>query len=413
MINFRMLKMSDYTLWICLGLLILIGTFMVLSSTFSMQARAGEDPFLYLKKHVFALLLGLLAMALFMYLDFDNLKTAAIPLYVFILLVLGFVYIHGFTVLGAQRWISFGPISFQPSEISKLIIIIVLSYYLESRIGKINNLLPLIPIGILVGIPFLMIFRQPDLGTSLVVAAISLGMLVWAKTPPALLLFLFTPIASIFFAKHLMIWFVYLLILGCIMLSVKLHLMDTLIIMAANIVSSYIFPLVLMSLKEYQRLRLLAFINPNIDPRGAGYHSLQAKIAVGSGRFFGKGLFHGTQTQLQFIPQQFSDFIFSAVGEELGFLGSMLVLILFIIIIWRAITIAVESRTVFGSLLAAGIAVMLMVHLLVNIGMTLGLLPVVGIPLPFMSYGGTSLLVNLSAIGILQSISMRRSKLIF
>ena len=166
-------------------------------------------------------------------------------------------------------------------------------------------------------------------------------------------------------------------------------------------------------LKVYQKARLMIFLNPESDPLGIGYHSLQAKIAIGSGGFFGKGFMHGTQTQLAFIPQQFTDFIFSALGEEFGFLGAVIVLALFAVVIYRAILLATESRDFFGSMLAAGIAVMLSFQVLVNVGMTLGLLPIVGVPLPFLSYGGTALAVDMCAVGILQSIAMRRHKLLF
>jgi len=413
MINFRMLKVSDYTLFICVGLLLLIGTMMILSTTFSMQTRAGEDPFLYFKKHLFLLFLGLIAMFAMMYMDVGNLKTAAIPLYIAVLLILMLVIAKGYTLQGAQRWIAIGPISFQPSEVAKLTVIIALAYYLENRVGKISNLISLLPVFAFIGVPFLLIFRQPDLGTSLVVLAITFGMLVWAKVRISLLLALFSPFLSIVLFNYFYVWIVYLVILAAVLFSIKLRVFDSIAVVVGNIAAAYLFPLIFNLLKGYQKQRILAFLNPNIDPRGAGYHSLQAKIAVGSGGFFGKGLFRGTQTQLQFIPQQFSDFIYSSVGEELGFLGALLVLSLFMILVWRTIRIAMESRTVFGSLLACGIGVMYLFHILVNIGMTLGMLPVVGIPLPLMSFGGTFLVVNLAAIGILQSIAMRRKKLIF
>lgn len=413
MINFRMLRLTDYPLWICVGLLLLIGAVMILSSTFSMQARGGEDPFLYLKKHLISLFLALLVMAVLMYFDFNHLKTLSAPIYIFIVLILGIVLVKGFMALGAQRWIGIGPISFQPSEAAKLATIIVLAAYLESRVGMISGLMSLIPPALLVGVPFILIFKQPDLGTSLVLLAILLGMLMWAKAPEVFILLLFSPLISIFLYQHIVIWFIFIAILTVALFSTKVKWFDSLTIVALNLISPRVFYHVFNILKGYQKQRLLAFLNPNIDPRGAGYHSLQSKVAIGSGGFFGRGLFHGTQTQLQFIPQQFSDFIFSAVGEELGFLGALAVVALFTIIILRAVKIASESRTVFGSFLAGGIAVMFMFHMLVNIGMTLGLLPVVGIPLPFMSFGGTALLVDLAAVGILQNIAMRRSKLVF
>jgi cell division protein FtsW (lipid II flippase) len=214
MINFRLLKQSDYAIFICVGLLLIIGILMILSATFSMQTRAGEDPFYFAKRHIFAIVVGLIVMFGLMYMDVNNLKAAAIPLYVFVLIILGLVFLRGFTVLGAQRWISLGPISFQPSEIAKLVSIIVLSFYLESRIGKITNLISLVPVMALIGVPFLLIFRQPDLGTALVVLAISFGMLVWAKSSVALLLALFSPLISIVLFPHFIFWIIYLVALA-------------------------------------------------------------------------------------------------------------------------------------------------------------------------------------------------------
>jgi rod shape determining protein RodA len=408
-----MLKASDYPLFICAGVLLLIGVFMILSTTYSMQVRSGEDPFLYLKKDLFLLLIALIGMAVFMYVDYEHLRAAAIPLFILVVLMLFFVDLRGATLQGAQRWFSIGFISFQPSELAKLVIIIMLAYFLETRIEKISGLLSLVPVGLLIGVPFALVFKQPDLGTSLVIIAITFGMLVWAKTSPSILIALFSPILSIVLFQNIYLWIAYMVILSVVLFSMGMRKIDAVAIIALNIGSALIFPKLWGALKDYQKQRLLAFLNPNVDPRGAGYHALQAKIAIGSGGFFGKGIFHGTQTQLQFIPQQFSDFIFSAVGEELGMIGALLVITLFVVIIWRAIKISMESRTVFGSLLAAGIAVMYFFHILVNIGMTLGMLPVVGIPLPFLSFGGSFLLMNLCALGILQSIAMRRQKLIF
>jgi rod shape determining protein RodA len=238
-------------------------------------------------------------------------------------------------------------------------------------------------------------------------------MLVWAETSNVILLLLVTPLVSIFLRTNIILWILYIFGLLAYMKSKKLRPMDLIVVLTGNIGIGYAIPKILGMFKEYQRARLMAFLNPANDPLGIGYHSLQAKIAIGSGGFIGKGFMHGTQTQLAFIPQQFTDFIYSAIGEELGFIGSFLVLALFIVVIYRAIVLASEARDFFGSMLAAGIAVMIGFQAVINIGMTLGLLPVVGVPLPFISYGGTALITNMCAIGILQSISMRRHKLLF
>lgn len=413
MINFRMLRHSDMLLWISVGLLIFIGVMMIFSCTFSQQSREGDDPFYYTKKQLLAFVIGIAGLSIFAYLDYSHLKNSAIPLYAISIIFLLMVIYQGFTILGAQRWISIGPISFQPSEIAKLIVLISLGTYLEGKRAEIKSIASLIPPLLILGIPFILIFKQPDLGTAIILFFIFAGMLVWAETSNILLMLLITPILSIFLKQYLIIWVLYIVGLALYMRSSKVRLFDLVMILVGNIGIGYAVPKIWGMLKEYQRQRLLAFLNPEIDPLGIGYHSLQAKIAVGGGGIFGKGFMHGTQTQLSFIPQQFTDFMFSAVGEELGFLGSILILALFAVVIYRAIVIAYEARDFYGSMLASGIAAMIGFQMFINIGMTLSLLPVVGIPLPFLSFGGTALVMNMCAIGILQSISMRRHKLLF
>lgn len=413
MLNFRMLKHSDMLLWISVGLLIFIGIMMIFSCTYSQQSREGDDPFYYTKRQFIAFIIGLIGLSIFAYMDYSHLKSASWVLYGISVAFLCIVLFRGFTMLGAQRWIAIGPVSFQPSEMSKLILLIALASFLGERRGEIKSIMSLImPIAI-VAIPFILIFRQPDLGTSIILFAIFTGMLIWAETSTILLIFMVTPLLSVLLKSNTYVWLTYLAALALYMWQIKVKLMDYIIILFGNFGIGYAVAKMWGMLKDYQRARLLVFLNPESDPLGIGYHSLQAKIAVGSGGFFGKGFMHGTQTQLAFIPQQFTDFVFSALGEELGFLGSVIVLALFAVMIYRVILLANESRDFFGSMLASGIAVMLGFQVLVNVGMTLGLLPVVGVPLPFLSFGGTALVMNMCAVGILQSIAMRRHKLLF
>ncbi|MCX5749002.1 MAG: rod shape-determining protein RodA [Candidatus Saganbacteria bacterium] len=419
MINFRLLRNSDMTLWICAAFLVLTGFLAIYSSTFAMMSRkaaifteANIDSLMFLKRHLATFFVALLFMSFFMYIDYAHLKTASSWLYAFMIVLLLTVLFVGFESYGAQRWIGAGPFSFQPSEISKLIIIIALAKYLESKKG-LERLRDLFLPAVIVGVPFLMIFKQPDLGTALVLAAITVTMVVWTQDNPMILLLIFTPVISVFASLAWIWWLVYLVILAAALYLIRPKVIDFISIIAVNILTGLAVPVVWHLLKDYQKQRLFIFLNPSSDPFGAGYHTIQSQIAIGSGGFFGAGYLHGTQTQLQFIPQQWTDFIFSMIGEEFGLIGSLLVIIVFAVLIWRAITIAIEAGDMFGSLLAAGIAAMFAFHAAVNIGMTLGIAPVVGIPLPFISYGGTSLIVSLSAIGILQSISMRRVKLFF
>ncbi len=402
MLNFRMLKLSDLWLWGSVGLLCLIGLFAIFSAT--------QGKFIYINRQLFSLLAGLIGLIIFMYIDYKHFKRWSLALYFLMLLMLLAVLFLGSS--GAQRWIEFGPFSFQPSEVSKIFMIICLAAYLSDHkklVGLWHNVFLL---GI-VGIPFLLIFKQPDLGTALVFVAILAGMLIVSWSSPRLLVYLLTPMISILFRPLLPLWIIYLFALVVVLFLSRAVFWDWFLVLSINIGTGIAVPFIWQMLKPYQQQRIMTFLNPGADPYGAGYHSLQSKIAIGSGGLFGKGYLQGTQTQLQFIPEQHSDFIFSAIGEEFGFIGAMLVLVSFIIIIWRAMTIAAESSDRFGTLLASGIAFMTAFHVLANVGMTLGILPVVGMPLPFVSYGGSSLLMNLIAIGILQNISMRRQKIIF
>ena len=240
---------------------------------------------------------------------------------------------------------------------------------LEERMGKLNTVQDLIPVAAYIGLPFILVLKQPDLGTSLVFMAIFFGMVIACGIRWKIL-------AGIIFA---------------------------------GIAS---MPLLWQFMKDYQKMRIMVFLDPNVDPLGSGYHIIQSKIAIGSGMLFGKGLFEGTQSQLNFLPENHTDFIFAVVGEELGFVGATVLLLLYLVVLWRGIKIARDAGDVFGRLLAVGITSMLAFHVLVNVGMTTGIMPVTGIPLPLMSYGISSLTTNILAIAILMNINMRKQKLL-
>jgi len=412
MINFRMLKLSDWYIWTAVGGLIIIGFVSIFSATYGMQIRLGGDSFIYVKRQFISFLVALAGLSVFAYLDYKHLKKAAPYLYGLTLLFLAVILFPSSSAQGAQRWFQLGPFSFQPSEISKFTIIISLASFLAYR-KKVNNVLEAAYLLFLVGAPAFLIFRQPDLGTALVFLVILAGMLAAGEASPRLLILLITPFISIMLRPLIILWLIYILVLVIALFLTRAAFWDWVLILGLNIAVGIAVPFIWGMLKAYQRMRILAFLNPAADPYGAGYHSLQSKIAIGSGGLLGKGFLRGTQTQLQFIPEQHSDFIFSVIGEEFGLMGAMLVLSLFAILVWRMVVIASQARDWFGNLLANGIAVMTTFHVLANIGMAVGLLPVVGIPLPFISFGGTSLLMNLMAVGVLQSIAMRRQKIIF
>ena len=302
--------------------------------------------------------------------DYKLLQGYGNKLYVFNLIMLLAVMFVGQSALGAQRWISIGPISIQPSEFSKIIMIVSLATMLEDRVGKLNTLHDLLPVAAYVGLPFLLVMKQPDLGTSLVFMAIFFGM-----------------------------------VFAC---GINLRILGG--IFATGIA---MMPILWHVLKDYQKMRIMVFMDPNVDPLGSGYHIIQSKIAIGSGLLFGKGLFEGTQSQLNFLPENHTDFIFAVVGEELGFIGVTFLLLLYLVVLWRGMCIARDASDMFGRLLAVGITSMLAFHVLVNVGMTLGIMPVTGRPLPLMSDGVSSLTTNILSITILMNIQLRKQKLLF
>jgi rod shape determining protein RodA len=305
------------------------------------------------------------------FLDYRMWRRWALPLYLVTLGLLVFISFKGHSALGAARWIAVGPFQFQPSEPAKVVLAISIAALLcRSTFQKIQDLwLPLLA----VAVPAVLILKQPDLGTTLVIGAILT--------------------AELFFGLPNL--FDFGLYVGAIATA------------AAYVLSSDHI------LKPFQRARLLVFLDPKMDPQGVGYNLNQAKIAVGSGELFGKGLFHGTQTQLNFVPENSRDFIFTALGEEAGFVGAIVLLALYALTIGAALKAVFAAKDRFGVLLAVGLVAMLAFHIIVNVGMTIGIMPITGIPLPFMSYGGSALMTDYVAVGILLNIVLQKDRLIF
>jgi len=346
----------DYLLLLALAMLLILGTAAIFS------AAAGGLLFI---RQIAYVGVGLVLVLLFTLTDYRKLGRWYLLTFVLSLLLLVSVRRFGHTALGAQRWISLGFFDLQPSELAKLLIIIVLARFLADRQARARSWLTFAGAAGLLLPPLALILMQPDLGTSLVFAGIFYGMLLLAGVAKRYLLGSFAAIA------------------GAV-------------------------PLITPHLHGYQQRRLQVFLNPALDPQGAGYNLLQAKIAVGSGALFGKGFLTGTQGQLGFVPSRITDFIFAIFSEEFGFVGALLLLALFLLLLLRLVRVTHLAREAFGALLAAGILSMLFVQVVVNVGMNLGLMPVVGIPLPFVSYGGSSMLTNLIAVGIAQSILVHR-----
>jgi len=314
---------------------------------------------------------------------------------------------------GAQSWIGVGGFYLQPSEFAKVGVIICLAVVLSRRDAS-----TLAGLGAALGItalPWVLVFVQPDLGTSLVFGAILLGMLYWANCKPGWLVLLVSPlVAAIVFNLSVPAWLLWSAAMGAIAwYTLPWRWLSTVLATVVSLISGKLGQMFWGFLEDYQKDRLVLFLDPDKDPLGGGYHLIQSRIAIGAGRLWGQGLRGGTQTQLDFIPEQHTDFIFSAVGEEWGFVGCMVVLLAYLLIFFRLVVIAQNAKDNFGSLLAIGVFAMILFQTTVNIGMTIGLAPITGIPLPWLSYGRSSLLTNFVALGIVESVANFRHRLKF
>ncbi|MEO5579338.1 MAG: rod shape-determining protein RodA, partial [Gemmatimonadaceae bacterium] len=293
----------------------------------------------------------------------------------------------------------------QPSELAKITVVMMLAQILASRKEPPKSLIDLWKPALAVGIPWVIIMLQPDLGTGIVFIGIFFGMLYWSGVAWPLLLLLGSPVVSGILAFSTGLWGAWFLVLAALVLYYRPYLVEGIVLMVANIGTGIIAPILWEKLAPYQQNRLLTFLDPSSDPRASGYHVLQSKIAIGSGGFSGKGFTLGTQKRLAFLPEQHTDFIFAVVGEEMGFIGVTLVLSLFLILFLRITRVAGRANDSFSSLVAFGLMTSWFVHVLVNVGMTLNLMPITGIPLPFFSYGGSFMLACWLAVGILVRIS--------
>ncbi|MDB9529383.1 rod shape-determining protein RodA [Oscillatoria sp. CS-180] len=319
----------------------------------------------------------------------------------------------GTTGMGAQRWITIFGFNVQPSEFAKVGLIIMLASQLQEKHS--TTLLGVLRALAIAAVPWSLVFVQPDLGTSLVFGAITLGMLYWANVNPGWLVLMISPlVAAIIFHFSIPIWLVWSVGMGIIAwLTLPWRLFSTVTATAINLISGKLGEVFWGLLKDYQKDRLILFLDPDKDPLGGGYHLIQSRIAIGAGGLWGRGLHQGTQTQLNFIPEQHTDFIFSAIGEEWGFVGAMAVVAAYWLICLRLVLIAQNAKDNFGSLLAIGVFSMLIFQVVINIGMTIGLAPVTGIPLPWMSYGRSALITNFMALGIVESVASHRHRLKF
>lgn len=364
----RHLQDFDWTLALSVVAIIVLGCVAIYSAS-----GGGAAGLRYLEKQALWACLGLAGAVVTASLTTSFIQRNASRLYNITIAVLVGVLVLGRESKGAQRWVEVFGFQFQPSEFAKVALIMALAVFLAKRHDEIRTARVFLLSFVYVAIPTALIFKQPDLGTSLVLMAIWVSAVFVLGTD----------------LRNILIFFGSAILLG-------LALWNTPGVM-----------------KEYQKDRVRSFFNPSADPLGTSYHVTQSRIAIGSGRLTGKGLMQGTQRKLKFVPEQHTDFIFTVVGEESGFLGASLVIALYFAVIWRALNITASSEDAVGRGMAAGVTGMLLFHVFVNIGMTAGIMPVTGVPLPLFSYGGSSMVANLMAIGILEGVSLRRHRIRF
>ncbi len=360
-------RLYDLQLTVYAGLLAAIGLMMAYANTVESGTSALASGSTFVRGLLWAgiAIVAFIASTAF---DYRWLRTFAWPLYLLNLGLLAVTLVIGGGVGGAARWVNLGPLTFQFSELAKVLMIIVLADYMAARQGRLDSLVSIVGACLLIVPPAILVLMQPDLGTSLVFGAILVGML--------------------FMSGASLKW------LG---------------LMAAGTIAA--LPLIWTHvLRDYQKERITAFLHPLQDIQGSGFQLYQAQIAVGSGGLFGKGLTNGTQSQLDYLPVQTTDFVFAILAEELGFLGAIVLFILYAALLWRVLRSAWRSRDPFGLAFASGLASMLLFQLIVNVGMVIGIMPITGIPLPFVTHGGASLVTLAIGLGIVQSINIRQGR---
>jgi len=350
--------------WVLLGLVVIICATGIVN-LYSAGYNRGEGTPLYIKQ-LYWLAVGLGVMCVTLTYDYRHLEKLSYPIYVITIVLLLAVMFGGKMVSGSRRWLPLGPLSLQPAELAKIAIILALATYFKRRVRiEAMRLKDLIVPGVLVMIPVALIIKQPDLGSGILVALVAASIILFVGVR-------------------------WRTLMGCGLTLVMLS------------------PVIWHFFKDYQRQRVLTFLDPGKDPLGAGYHILQSMIAVGSGQFWGKGFLQGTQSQLYFLPEQHTDFVFSVFAEEWGFMGSAGLLLLFTALALWGLSVARDCKERFGHLLALGVTALIFWQVFINLCMVTGFLPVVGIPLPLFSYGGSSLITTLLGVGFLLNIRMRR-----
>ena len=402
----------EWKLFFATILLIIIGLFMLYSATRTENFRPERNLVAFQSVWVF---IALILLGLITGMPFRLLLALCYPLYIIGIFLLIITLLWGKEVGGSRSWIDLGFIpQFQPSEFMKIATVLAISRYLADKKRGIERLQDCIVPIIMLIVPVLLILRQPDLGTAMVLSVVLLPMLYWNGFPGMWIFMIFAPIISMILAPGVLpgssttIWVFFLLGVVVVLYWRKFSIFNTGLIFIINLSCGVLASVLFSGLKQYQQIRILGFLNPEKYYDTSGYQLIQSKIAIGSGGFFGKGYLKGWYTKLGFLPVLHNDFIFCVVSEEWGLIGGLVLLLLYGIIIFRSISLAAEVKNKFASLACVGFAFIFVVHVVYNTGMTIGLFPITGIPLPFISYGGSSLLTNTIMIGLMLNFGLNR-----
>jgi len=395
----------DYRIALVVLGLLTIGIVSVYSATY--DARAAE----IFHKQVVWVGFGILALTAIAFVPFRLLQLASYPAYFLSILLLVSVLILGKTVSGSMSWFNLGWVRLQPSEISKVATVLALATYLARSDVSLRKKRDLAVAAGIVLLPVALIMMQPDTGTALIFLGMFFPVLFWGGASRFTLVAIVAPVGTAVAALFGTTPFLTaVIVFGVLIYVTKEDRIVAAAVFSLTVLVGVSVQFIYEGLKHYQQKRIATFLDPNADPLGAGYNILQSKVAIGSGGFFGKGFLHGTQTQLNFIPEQWTDFIFCVPGEEFGFLGAATVLLLLMGLLIRGVSIAASVKNRYGGFVAIGLTAIFATHIFLNIGMSIGLLPVIGVPLPFLSYGGSALLSAMSMVGILMNLYANRKE---
>lgn len=407
-IDYNIKDKFDFGLLMPVVILFCFGLAAIYSSTINNPLAQGN-----FQKQLLWGIFGIIVFFITYFLPTKTFKAIAVPSYLFSILLLVFVLLAGKQISGSRSWITFGSLGFQPSEFAKISTILAISSFLSKDSTDIDSFKDII-ITLFIGFaPVLLILLEPDLGTSLVFVGTILTLIFWKGISTFSLFIVLSPGFIAVAALFGLIYFLIALSIVIVFLFVfKKNLFFSASIFALNLASGFFADYIYRVLSPHQQKRIQAFIDPMSDPLGSGYNTIQAKVAIGSGGLTGKGFLAGNQTQLQFIPEQWTDFIYCVIGEEFGFVGSIVIVALFLFLFLKILKISYNSKDEFLSLITIGVLSVYFVHFLINLGMVVGIMPVVGIPLPFISYGGSSLIVNMFMLGIVANIYRTRKNYI-